>query len=786
MVRSRFCRQSICATLLLLCTHGALAATINVTTTADEYGINPAACGLREALRAAETNLAFGGCNAGSGTDVINLQAERYLLTRNGTNEDLGSSGDLDVNATAIIIQGGTARTSIIDASGLLDRDRVLHVAGSAAVSLQSVTVAGGLLAAPIANNTFGGGIRVDAGATLTLLNAVVDGNRATTGGGIYNLGTLSATRSTVSNNRASNTGGGLFHSGIMATLTNVTVSGNFAGIAGGIMASRAMTINNSTIARNAAPDAYGAGMRAAGNAAQALTIKTSNSLYADNRGGNAPDDIFCESPIKTGGSNLLENTHGTGCSLIKESIDTPRDLLDDDPHLAPLFDLGNGVPVHALMPDSVAIASGNASGANACNSRDARFRLRPLPQTCDIGAYESVIDYVVTAGNDAADVNPGNGICGTVFPSTGDEILCSLRAAIEEANLAPGTQTIRLGTRTHGLSIPGVNESPRQGDLDIDDAELLIIGNGVGNSIIEGVVGFSERLLDLPTGVNSVALLGVQLRNGNSGSGGGGAVRMFTGSLLLFESQIDDSQGSLGGGLFASTPISESHQILIERSSIARNIASVQGGGAYLNNATLTLRNSSVGENRAAENGGGLKLNVGYSELIYSSITGNRVSGTDTASANGGGISLTQSALSVARGTVIANNLVFGAGATAPDCAAPGFTGSGTGGISLVGYNWLGVSAGCAHEEAEAPNFLDLDARISQLHTLQSATLVPAPQAGSPLLDVIPNALCVDLSSIGMLDDQAGTARPAGATFNCDIGAFEGVSDLIFSDGFD
>ena len=126
------------------------------------------------------------------------------------------------------------------------------------------------------------------------------------------------------------------------------------------------------------------------------------------------------------------------------------------------------------------------------------------------------------------------------------------------------------------------------------------------------------------------------------------------------------------------------------------------------------------------------------------------------------------------------------GSGASAPDCAAPGFTGAGTGGISLVGYNWLGISAGCAYEGAEGPNFLDLDAQISQLHTLQSATFVPAPQAGSPLLDVIPRALCVDLSSVTVLDDQSGTTRPIGSTFRCDIGAFEGVSDLIFSDGFE
>jgi CSLREA domain-containing protein len=761
----------------------ARAATINVTTTLDEYGTNPANCGLREALRAAETNLAFGGCSAGTASDFINLPSGRYALTRTGTDEDAGSSGDLDVSAGSIILQGGVARTTIIDASGL--SDRVLHVSGGAVVSLHSVTVTGGSLSSGFADNLTGGGVRVEAGATLKLLNAVIDDNLANTGGGIQNVGTLIATRTTLSNNFAGNTGGGLFHAGVSATLTNVTVSGNVADVAGGIMANRAMTINNGTIARNTSTGAFGAGLRTGGNAAQSLAIKISNSLFADNDSGR-PDDVLCDNPITTGGSNLIEATNGSGCTLVKDSVDTPRDLLGDDPHLAPLFDLGNGVPVHALMPDSVAIAAANASGENACDSHDARFRPRPLPDACDIGAYESVVDYVVGTSNDDVDLDPGNGICGTVLPPNGNEILCSLRAAIEEANLAPGTQTIRLATHIHELSIPGVNENPREGDLDISDAELLIIGNGVGNSIIEGASGFEERLLDLPTGVNSVALLGVQLRNGNSGSSeAGGALRMFTGNLMMFESQIDNSASGFGGGLYAATPMGERHRVLIERSAVARNTATAQGGGAYLHNAALSLRNSTVGENFAVQNGGGLKLAAGFSELIFSSISGNRVSGIADLAASGGGIHLTQSAASILRGTVIANNRVSGFDASAPDCAAPGFTGQGTGGISLLGYNWLGVSAGCALE-AEGPNFLDLDPQLSQLHTLQSATLAPAPQAGSPLLDAIPTTFCADLAGIGVLDDQAGNQRPLGSTFSCDIGAFEGVSDLIFRDGFE
>jgi len=56
----------------------ARAATITVTTTADEYGAG-AGCSLREAIRAANSNAAFGGCSAGAaGADTIMFRQEPF------------------------------------------------------------------------------------------------------------------------------------------------------------------------------------------------------------------------------------------------------------------------------------------------------------------------------------------------------------------------------------------------------------------------------------------------------------------------------------------------------------------------------------------------------------------------------------------------------------------------------------------------------------------------------------------------------------------------------------
>ena len=100
-------------------TRAAGLATIGVNTTADEFGAAGTGCSLREAIYAANTNAAFGGCPAGDpGADVISLPAGIYTLTipnAGGLNEDSNATGDLDVNES-LTIQGGGSGSTIIQA----------------------------------------------------------------------------------------------------------------------------------------------------------------------------------------------------------------------------------------------------------------------------------------------------------------------------------------------------------------------------------------------------------------------------------------------------------------------------------------------------------------------------------------------------------------------------------------------------------------------------------------------------------------------------------------------
>ncbi|MDB9482332.1 hypothetical protein PN476_06840, partial [Dolichospermum circinale CS-537/05] len=155
---------------------------LTVTTTADQNdGSATGGLSLRDAIIIA---------NANPTTDYeIQLTGgTTYNLTSNGINENAALTGDLDIksrsNVLYIVAVGGQAT---INASGLLNSDRVFQVLDGGQLSLQNVVVTGGNISSD------GGGIRVDSNAALDLYNSTVTGNKASgffnRGGGIYNSG---------------------------------------------------------------------------------------------------------------------------------------------------------------------------------------------------------------------------------------------------------------------------------------------------------------------------------------------------------------------------------------------------------------------------------------------------------------------------------------------------------------------------------------------------------------------------------------------------------------------
>ncbi len=190
----------------LLTPQVAQAATINVNTTVDEWNTG-SDCSLREAIQAANTNAAFGGCPAGWGVDTIKVPQGEYRITRAGMYENDNATGDFDIT-TQLVIEGATDGMTVIDGNAL---DRVFHIRSSLPsperIIFRRLVIQNGSVPVPEG----GGGIYVsDSGpsatntAKLYIEKCAIRENNAGFGGGVYgNYAEIWIVNSTISRNNA-------------------------------------------------------------------------------------------------------------------------------------------------------------------------------------------------------------------------------------------------------------------------------------------------------------------------------------------------------------------------------------------------------------------------------------------------------------------------------------------------------------------------------------------------------------------------------------------------------
>ena len=382
------------------------ASTITVVTTADSLTAD-GQCSLREAVIAANTDTATGGCPAGSGTDLIVFDPSLttpavFTLTLTGANEDNAATGDLDLTGI-LTIQGLGADLIIIDGNGT---DRIFDIRPGATITISGVTVqngnpgsganGGGIIvtggaprtkltlsgSAVIRNRAvIGGGIHnAGNGATAVIQDTLIASNlAATSGGGIANSGDLTLLNSTLTQNQA-RTGGGIEHFGFSMKLTNSTVSGNSASDNGGGLYNRGDTlILNSTFNGNGA-----SGPRTGGNIFQdTASLAIMNSIVANS---DADGNCFRNEGFLISQGNNLDS--GNTCDFNGDS-----DSINTDPLLGPLQNNGGSTPTHSLREGSPAIDAGSNGG---CPTNDQRGAQRPVDgdldgmAICDIGAYEA------------------------------------------------------------------------------------------------------------------------------------------------------------------------------------------------------------------------------------------------------------------------------------------------------------------------------------------------------------------------------------------------------------
>jgi CSLREA domain-containing protein len=341
-------RQRIAALLILALllagfgpTHPAYAATINVTTFADNL-TTLGDCSLREAIEAANTDAAVDACPAGSGADAIQLFAGTYTLSlpNIGGDENDNTTGDLDIagDLTIIGVDGNTVR---IDGAGL---DRILSIQPGTSIKLRGFELTHGASAADggaihndqgtliledvnVTHSTAGGnggGIYNDHGV-LTIFGGIRDNVAGGNGGAVDNNGgTLSISQSQFNNNLAGGNGGAISNNAEL-TLDRAWIHDNsVSGSSGGdIYNSGAATISNSFIHNGSAPQ--DGGNIYSGDSMSSLTI--SNTTIAQGLAVRNGGGLFNDGALALTNVTIAENSATSGGGIYNVENTLPMNL---------------------------------------------------------------------------------------------------------------------------------------------------------------------------------------------------------------------------------------------------------------------------------------------------------------------------------------------------------------------------------------------------------------------------------------------------------------------------
>ncbi|HYH52785.1 MAG TPA: choice-of-anchor Q domain-containing protein [Solirubrobacterales bacterium] len=386
--------STLCAAMALALVAPAtgLAATFTVNTTVDSDPVAGActtvpSCSLREAVLAASASA--------DAEDTVVVPPGTYAVEK----------GELAPSGTgSLVIRGAGARNTVVDAGGT---SRVFNVGGDK-VTIEQMTITGGSATEIVGEDLAGdgGGIIAYAAEELTLNGVNVSGNVATQNGAGLSAPPESGEKtaitindSTIANNKVTGglvegLGGGVFVMGKLR-MTNSTVTGNSVestGVivqGGGVLlaidpasteGSEATIVNSTIVGNSVGNTGLGGGIAVynpepmmGGSAALSLT----NTIVAGNTGPMGTSNCTLVA-LAVSDHNLSDDAT---CMFTDEGS-----RQDVDPKLAPLANDGGETDTMALLAGSPAFDGGTNAG---CPPLDQRGVVRPQGPSCDIGAFE-------------------------------------------------------------------------------------------------------------------------------------------------------------------------------------------------------------------------------------------------------------------------------------------------------------------------------------------------------------------------------------------------------------
>src|SRR5579859_2341002 len=414
-------------------------------------------------------------------------------------------------------------------------------------------------------------------------------------------------------------------------------------------------------------------------------------------------------------------------------------------------------------------------------------------------------LTFAVNSDADLDDANPGDGVCATAGG------VCTLRAALQEANADPGADTIQLQANT--TYFPNHTESGLgfTADLVISNS-LTLLGAGPDSTLIDGSGVVGHRVLYI---TGTVVISGVTIAHGSEAGFGFGGGIYNDGELTLVNTDlVSNTVGgthAVGGAIESASDLTVTDSLIrgnrtsgglgygggldgvsltLIRTTVSDNITSGGGGGVegagrivdstFSGNEAsaggaieqdvfpLVLINSTLSGNSATGSGGGLEALNGEVDLFNTTVADNRANANGVSAGVGGGLHNAFGQLKLFDSLVAGNNVVHLVGhfprLNPDDCA---------GAIQAAGFNLIDFidTSHCAVTGSP----LSGDPLLGPLQANGGPTLTQALLPGSPAIDA-GDPVCTDDLGAPLTADQRGAPRPAnGATATrCDLGAYE------------
>jgi hypothetical protein len=230
---------------------------------------------------------------------------------------------------------------------------------------------------------------------------------------------------------------------------------------------------------------------------------------------------------------------------------------------------------------------------------------------------------YTVNSTADLHDADPADGACDTGNVVANGQAECTLRAAVEQANVDGVFTQLVVPSGTHLLTLDEIEIKT--------DLHLL----GVRNVVIDG--NDQDRIFNINDPV-VVTIENVTMQHGRGGNGG--AVRNRHGDLTLVKVVLQENRALGSGSLNKGGAVYNAATLAIINSHLEANEA-LGSGGAIWSMGKLDLSGTSVLRN-VGQTGGGVVNNGGEAWIVDSIVSANRATGI---AGYGGGIANTTGA---------------------------------------------------------------------------------------------------------------------------------------------